>query len=135
MKLFMWLCFFAPISLLSQKTIEANRINEKMTIDGRLNEPAWSKAEKVADFVQLRPIPGVKPKKETEVQILYDDKALYVSAICYDNPDSISRVLSTRDDYNPNIDLFGIFLDTYNDEQNGSTTVKTCSTGARAMTP
>ena len=119
MKLFMWLCFFAPISLLSQKTIEANRINEKMTIDGRLNEPAWSKAEKVADFVQLRPIPGVKPKKETEVQILYDDKALYVSAICYDNPDSISRVLSTRDDYNPNIDLFGIFLDTYNDEQNG----------------
>ena len=30
------------------------------------------------------------------------------------------HVLSTRDDFNPNLDLIGIFLDTYNDKQNGS---------------
>ncbi len=44
---------------------------------------------------------------------------MYFGIKCFDNPDSVSKVLSVRDDFNPNLDLFAIFIDTYNDRQNG----------------
>ena len=119
MKIRLLICLLLPLGAVSQKIVNANRITEKISIDGYLNETGWKSAEMVSDFIQLKPIPGAKSTKETEVRVLYDDRAIYFSAICYDNPDSISRVLSARDDYNSNLDLFGIFIDTYNDEQNG----------------
>ena len=38
---------------------------------------------------------------------------------CHDDGDSVFTRTFTRDDFNPNLDLIGIFLDTYNDKQNG----------------
>jgi hypothetical protein len=99
--------------------INALRIHESIRIDGKLDESCWGTALSAKDFTQLKPYPGNLPKKNTEVKMVYDDDALYISAICYDHPDSISKVLSIRDDYNPNLDIFAVFLDTYNDDQNG----------------
>jgi len=99
--------------------INAMRIHESIHIDGKLDESCWGTALSAKDFTQLKPYPGNLSKKKTEVKMVYDDNALYISAICYDHPDSISKVLSIRDDYNPNLDIFGVFLDTYNDDQNG----------------
>lgn len=113
------LLFFSSFSLFAQRVINALSIDEKITIDGNLNEEAWKNANFASDFTQIRPIPGKASPKETKVAILYSTDAIYISAICYDHPDSISQVLSLRDDYNPNLDVFGIFLDTYNDNQNG----------------
>ena len=67
----------------------------------------------------MKPFPGKKASKKTEVAMLHDQEAIYFGVKCFDNPDSLSRVLSLRDDYNPNLDFFGIFIDTYNDKQNG----------------
>ena len=67
----------------------------------------------------MKPFPGKKPSKKTQVAMLHDQEAIYFGVKCFDNPDSLSRVLSLRDDYNPNLDFFGIFIDTYNDKQNG----------------
>ena len=67
----------------------------------------------------MKPFPGEKASKKTEVAMLFDQEAIYFGVKCYDHPDSVSRVLSLRDDFNPNLDFFGIFLDTYNDKQNG----------------
>lgn len=111
--------FFSSFSFFAQKVINALSINEKITIDGNLNEEAWKNAKFTSDFTQIRPIPGKASPKETKVALLYSADAIYISAICYDHPDSISQVLSLRDDYNANLDVFGIFLDTYNDNQNG----------------
>jgi len=113
------LLFFSSFSFFAQRVINALPINEKITIDGSLNEEAWKSANFTSDFTQIRPIPGKASPKETRVAMLYSADAIYISAICYDHPDSISQVLSLRDDYNANLDIFGIFLDTYNDNQNG----------------
>lgn len=100
--------------------IKALNISSKIQIDGFLTEEAWSKAVAIKDsFVTLRPIAGKIASQRTEIKMMYDDVSVYFAAICYDHPDSISKVFSVRDDYNPNLDIFSIFLDTYNDHQNG----------------
>ena len=103
----------------SQKTINAVPTNEKLRIDGELTEAIWKEASYTNHFTQIKPFPGKKASKDTKVAMCYDNEAVYFAAICYDQRDSISKVLSLRDDYNPNLDVFAIFLDTYNDNQNG----------------
>jgi hypothetical protein len=109
--------FFNQVS--SQNTISALRITEKITVDGKLDEKSWSQAQIVSTFTQVKPNPGKKSSQETSVKVMYDDDALYVGAICYDNPNEVSKILSLRDDFNANIDNFQIIIDTYNDDQNG----------------
>ena len=104
---------------LSQKNIEALPIEQPIVLNAEFNESIWENAIWTSDFTQLKPRPGNKPTKRTEVAILYDQEALYFGIKCFDNPDSVSKVLSVRDDFNPNLDLFAIFIDTYNDRQNG----------------
>jgi hypothetical protein len=103
----------------SQYQIQAEEIVEHVELDGKLNEPFWKKAQSVGEFTQIKPRPGKASSKKTTVQVAYNDQAIYFAAICYDHPDSISKVLSLRDGFAPTLDVFSIFLDTYNDNQNG----------------
>ena len=111
--------FLLNIGCYGQRVITASNRTNTIILDGVLDENEWLKANWSSEFSQMKPIPGEKPTKKTEVAILYDQEAIYIGAKCYDDPDSISRVLSIRDDFNPNLDVFAIFLDTYQDQQNG----------------
>ncbi len=111
---------FSQAQNLVKKTIDAYRINEKMSIDGELSEPAWKNAPIAKDFIFRWPTPGKTATEKTEVRVIYDDYAIYVSAYLYDSkPDSISKPLTKRDN-NANADCFSVLLDTYMDGQNGS---------------
>jgi hypothetical protein len=103
----------------SQKTITAWKGTQKIHIDGKLDESAWSSAEKVTGFTQTTPNPAAQPTQQTIVQLAYDDDAIYIAARCLDAGKNVSRILSLRDDFNANIDNFQVILDTYNDDQNG----------------
>src|ERR671924_452898 len=46
------------------------RIHEKITLDGRLDEPAWSQAIPAADFLQWSPRHGEPAQEPTEVRFL-----------------------------------------------------------------
>lgn len=116
---FFLLFVFFSLSAFSQKSIEATKSNEKIILDGLQNETIWGTAAIATDFSQTRPKPGEVASHKTEVKIIYDDYALYIAAICYDTPEHVSKTLSQRDDFNPNIDNFQVTLDTYNDDQNG----------------
>lgn len=113
------LLLLLSFSTYGQKQINAIRCNEKITIDGKLQEATWSKNPEFSPFIQIKPEPGKPSKSQTSIQLCYDQDAIYFAFYCQDPPDSISKVLSLRDDYNPNCDIIGIFLDTYNDNQNG----------------
>ena len=114
-----YLLFLIPFYGFTQQKLEAKYSTEKITIDGLLNESSWTSTNVAAPFIQIKPEPGKQSKSLTSVQLLYDQDAVYFGIFCQDPPDSISRVLSLRDDYHPNCDIIGIFLDTYNDNQNG----------------
>ena len=53
-------------------------------IDGRLEEEAWQDATPVTEFVQGEPVENAPAEQPTEVRVLYDEGALYVSARMYD---------------------------------------------------
>lgn len=104
--------------LAPKKTLSITRISEKMTLDGKLDEPAWQSCSGVSEFVLLWPTPGKPASQKTVVKVVYDDDALYVGAYCYDSsPDSIFHRITKRDELE-NTDLFSIIIDTYRDGQN-----------------
>ena len=101
------------------KHLDAQRINNPIKIDGNLDEINWQTAPIAKDFIELEPNPGITPDQLTEVKVLYDNKAIYISAVLFDNqPDSILSQLSQRDQIEIT-DWFGIIIDAYQDGQNG----------------
>ena len=112
-------CLWLPASA-QKKTLNSLLITEKIVLDGNLSEPAWQRAEKATCFIQHDPYPGLPSTQRSEVSILYDNEAVYVGAMLYDeHPDSILKQLSPRDVFDNNNDAFGVFFDTYSDNQNG----------------
>ncbi len=106
-------------TVLQKKRLKALRIQEVIKIDGDIDEAIWSKAENAVDFTQYAPNPGKPASQNTTVKVLYDNKALYISAVLKDShPDSILQQLSQRDELEIS-DWFGVALDPYQDGQNG----------------
>ncbi|MFI5370772.1 MAG: DUF5916 domain-containing protein [Candidatus Eisenbacteria bacterium] len=99
--------------------IRATRTTAAITIDGVLDEPAWSDAQVVTEFYQQLPDQGQPCSQRTEVRVLFDDDALYVGARLFDSsPDSMISRLSRRDESVP-ADRFSVYLDPYHDKRSG----------------
>jgi len=89
-------------------------------IDGSLDDLAWSTAPVASDFIQNFPKAGEVASVRSEVKILYDNTAIYIGAMLFDDPSLIRRQLTARDDeQQSDVDYFSIFFDTYHDNQNG----------------
>ena len=98
-------------------TIRAARVQATVQIDGDLSEADWQRVVPARGFRQAEPQQGNPATFDTEVRILYDDKNLYVGAICYDTTGTPGvRVPDLRRDFNYfQNDLFGISLDPFRD--------------------
>lgn len=92
---------------------EAVRTADRITVDGRLDEPAWMTAPPVTEFWQVDPDEGSPITEPTEVRFLYDDDAIYVGAWLYDNDGTIVSRMARRDTGIPDIDLFAVHFDSY----------------------
>ncbi|WP_420463672.1 DUF5916 domain-containing protein [Candidatus Palauibacter sp.] len=98
----------------------ALRTDTPLTVDGRLDEPVWQQAVPLTGFVQSRPDTGAPATEETVVRFVYNDRALYIGAICYDSEPDRVFVSSLKQDFNSgSSDVFGVTLDTYLDRRNG----------------
>jgi hypothetical protein len=117
-----FLIFFVFISFCTygqKKIINAVFTKENITIDAKINEEAWRNAPIATDFIMYEPDNGkpIADSKKTEVKILYDNTAVYVSAILFDEePNKISRELTNRDEFGV-ADVFSIFINGNNDGQ------------------
>ncbi|MFV8359505.1 DUF5916 domain-containing protein [Flavobacterium sp. LS1P3] len=115
------LCFlFLSVFGYSQKKVlQTKFISEKIEIDGKLDENTWQTAAIANDFIMFDPDNGkaIPENKRTEVKILYDNDAIYIGAIMYDeNPDKILKEITQRDNFGTS-DLFGVFVNGFNDGQ------------------
>jgi hypothetical protein len=91
-----------------------------ITVDGRLEESAWSTAPVVARFLQRDPLEGEPATEQTEVRILYTKKGVFFGIRCFDS--EASRILATelrRDNEFANDDSISIVLDTLHDNRSG----------------
>ncbi len=108
------------ISFAQTKEYEIYRTHELITIDGNLSEPVWSRFNVITDFQQTFPIDTAIAKSKTEVRMCYNDKYLYVSAVCYNNSNTNYVVNSFVRDFSfPRTDAFAIFLSPLKDKTNG----------------
>jgi len=106
--------------MLAQKTLTAVKTLQAPAVDGKLDDDIWQTAPQATDFIQTFPSFGIPASTETEVRILYDNNAVYISAHLYDNPALIRKQLTQRDgEQRQDVDYFSVFFDTYNDQQNG----------------
>ncbi|HEY2384419.1 MAG TPA: DUF5916 domain-containing protein [Terriglobia bacterium] len=101
-------------------TLHAYRTDEKIAIDGILNDPVWKKAPIEWDFTQRDPIEGVDPSERTEIQVVYDESSIYFGVRMFDRePEKIVRQLSRRDDV-PDADYFILQLSPNHDQLTGA---------------
>ena len=106
---------------LPRPTLEAVRVDIPVTIDGLLEEEAWSRAVVNRDtWIQTLPDPGMPASQETILRIVYDETHLYIGAVLFDEDPYDLAVPGLEQDFDtPNSDIFGVALDTYLDRKNG----------------
>ena len=80
--------------------VRAARLTGEITLDGRLDEPAWQTATPATTFRQTQPAEGPPGTQRTEIRFLYDDDALYIGARMYDSLGArgVRTRLARRDD-------------------------------------
>lgn len=116
------LFLFSSLTLKSQerKIYKITYTEETPKIDAELNESIWNQSQIASDFTQTLPSPDNPSEFETEVKLVYNNKALYVGAKMFQKRSEGSKMLTARDvTRNINADIFTLFLDTYDDHQNG----------------
>jgi hypothetical protein len=105
------LCFYTiatgqttPISatkiLKRTYTTSLIRSNEKITVDGAIDDVAWDSVDWSTDFTEWEPDNRTAPSEQTKMKIAYDESNMYVAFICYDtDPSGIVKRLSRRDGF------------------------------------
>lgn len=119
----------APFSLISQVTnplqetyqIPISRTEQKISVDGALDEEIWSRAQKISNFWMSYPTDDQRaaPEVQTEVMMTYDDNFIYIAAICKGGGPYVIPSLK-RD--NPSFwqgDAFAVLFDPVNERTSG----------------
>lgn len=122
------LCFLCAPRLSAQKQNESyqlriHRAPAPIVIDGDAHEPGWANSEVVSDFWMVLPMDKERARVRTDVRMAYDDRNLYLSAICFHgHVPGPYMVESLRRDWSfGRNDNFIFFLDTFDDQTNGFT--------------
>ncbi len=96
----------------TRKRLIARRTSNRITIDGRLTEADWARADVGTDFAQTRPDYNPVSRFRTEVRVLFDDEFLYVGGFNRDSAGlSTLRIPDLRRDFEPpESDVFAVTL-------------------------
>lgn len=87
-----------------------------LTLDGKVDDEAWTHATPITDLKQFDPDHGQPSSERIDVRFLYDESALYVGARLYDKQGA-AGVTSTvvRRDAFFNSDYFEVVIDGFHD--------------------
>jgi len=112
------LLFFIVAGFSQKKSFDAFKIENSISIDGKMDEPEWISADIADGFIENSPNPGLPVSDKTEVRVLYSNNSLFLFAKMYDSaPDSIMKQFTERDEIGI-VDWFGIIIDAYRDGNN-----------------
>ncbi len=71
----------SPYPEITPRGYACGRAGGAITIDGKLDEPAWAAAPWSDDFVDIEGDIRPKPRFRTRMKMLWDDKYLYIAAL------------------------------------------------------
>ncbi len=108
----------APLPGQPGPPVMLHRLDGPIVLDGHISEPAWL-AVTPFQVIESYPNFGDPPAEITVVRVAYDDQNLYVAGHFLARDMSLVRATALeRDDLRFSDDLFGILLDTFNDNEN-----------------
>lgn len=98
------------------------RATSTITIDGVGDEAAWMQADSAVDFHMVLPMDTSLANVPTVVRMTYDDKNLYILAVCYTNIPGPYMVESLKRDFSfLKNDNFIFFIDPFDARTDGFT--------------
>ena len=121
-RLFVFLFLVTPFLTFAQEVrmMRIQKATGEITLDGKLDEIDWKLADVASDFQQTFPFDSSLAETHTEVMLTYDEKNLYVAAVCFDTIQGSYVIESLKRDFSfPVSDAFGIFIDPFDDGANG----------------
>ncbi len=102
--------------------LHARKTMGPIKLDGTIDEPDWLKAEAAANFYMVLPYDTGHSSAKSEIRMVYDEKAFYLSLIFHDSLPGKRPVESLRRDFTfANNDNFLLFVDPFNDQTTGYT--------------
>jgi hypothetical protein len=104
--------------------------DERVELDGRLDEGLWRRTPAASDLRQREPVSGAAASEPTEIRIAYDETALYLGIVAGDSEPNeiIARLLHRDRVMEPDLEgshVFGgddavaVLLDPFHDQRNG----------------
>ncbi len=91
---------------------------ERLALDGRLDHPAWQRAPVFNQFVEKLPVTGAVPPQRTQVQVLFDQRAIYVGIRAFDSaPQQMRAPLVRHDQVNRTQDFVVVYIDAIGSRQ------------------
>lgn len=105
-----------------RRGVTAERLteNERVVLDGVLDEAAWSRATSAGEFVMQDPTLGGAPTEKTDIRIVFNKDHLYIGVTNYDSePDKLLGNTRKRDEFLSADDRFMWTMDTFLNQQTG----------------
>lgn len=97
-----------------QLDVRIPRVEATVNVDGKLDEPVWQQAARLAGFSRYAPTDGDAADDSTEVLVWYSPTAMHIGIRAYAERGSVRATLADRDKMF-NDDYIGIFIGTFND--------------------
>lgn len=99
--------------------VEAVRTPDAVRIDGLLDETVWTTARPALNFRYQFPVDTGFTRFDTEVRLCFDDKHLYIAAVCRQPRESYTMQSLRRDFPGGASDVLNVLLDPTKDGLNG----------------
>jgi hypothetical protein len=102
-------------------TVRATRLAEPLVVDGKLDDPIYSRVKPVNGFIQQEPLEGQPATEDSDAWIFFDDANVYISVRCWDSQPERMIANEMRRDHG-NIrqnENFSLVFDTFYDRRNG----------------
>ncbi|HEX6600135.1 MAG TPA: hypothetical protein VF034_12500, partial [Gemmatimonadaceae bacterium] len=99
---------------LGQTSVAPPRIDTTVVVDGRLDEPVWSRAAILNGFSLYAPADGRPAPDSTEVRVWYSSDAMYFGIRAYADSGTVAATLADRDRISSD-DNVEIHLDTFHE--------------------
>ncbi len=93
------------------------RMENEILFDGFVDSLEWGSITTLP-LVSHWPAFSTVPGTQTNFRVAYDEKFLYFSVVCYDDPVNIQKPYFERDKMEMTMDVVSLILDTYNDNEN-----------------
>lgn len=97
----------------NQLQVRIPRLDAAVTIDGKLDEPAWASAARLGDFSQYQPVDGRPAAEPTEVLVWYGPDAIYFGVRARELHGDVVRATRANRDNITSEDNIQILLDTF----------------------